>query len=362
MLNRAFISLFVLAGLTTSCAEQSVPAPVLAEVCQSESDAVCIPHAFAGTATELTLLGHHFYQVYEVDLGNEEDPEKLGGFGAWMEEAPIDQLHIESRRIRGYEALSGELQGVLAIGTYDVEMETPSGQRARLQDAFLIDNPLLVDAHPEVARTPRAHTILLSVILENLGTPPLTEITLSLSQEGSGGFILPEPATSLVVEGGAVRKVDLELQADRLGQVSVMLEARALANGNVVVGPESPVQIDLTVLREASLVVSASVHPPVAAPGERFELVADISCRGETPALEVGLQALDLTGTGTVEMDPPPPEKQDIPAGSRRVFLWAGSATGSGTVEVTLQASGIEAISGRELGPTSADPIVLEIQ
>jgi len=358
--TRFQILLIALTCITAGCAELSAPEPVLEEICRADTGPECHSTAYAGTTTELLLLGEHFHPGFEVDLGDDGIP-GLGSFSARVGDLPIEQLALVPDRTPGKETLAGVLPGGLGMGVHDVELVTPQGHPARLLDGLLIANPLQVVAVPQAARVPVGHTFDLSISFENLGGARLSEAELELGQEGSGSLLLPSAPAPFTVEAGAVQALDLEVQASRAGAVSVILDVQAQAGG-VAIGPDESVRVSLVVQAGASLSISTWVSPVEVNQGEEFELVAEVGCQGETPALEVALQEVQVTGSGTVELGPSPSQLPDIPPGFSRTFRWPGVARSPGLVEITLGAVGREAVSGRQLDPVVAEPVVLQIQ
>jgi hypothetical protein len=240
-----------------------------------------------------------------------------------------------------------------------VTVEFPGGRRAGLKEAFSIVDPLSVTVTPPPQRIPDGHALDLEVTLQNLGPALLTQVTLSLSQEGNGRFILP---ADLVLASLSGEPIELELQAQQPGSATVLLDVSALAGGNVLVGTAEPLVIEFLVLPPAVLVASAEVSPTTVDPGEGFELIVDVFNTGGTDALDVEALVPAVSGSGSATLGDPVPSRLDVAAGSRQTIRFSGQAQQSGTVEFNVRVQGLEAVSQHDLGPVDVDPVSIEIR
>jgi len=256
--------------LWTGCATESLPDPSLYSVCQSAKEP-CVSEAYAGETPEVALIGEHFHPAFEVDIGGDDPPPLLGNFRATIANLPFYDVWRDSGTL-----LLGTLPGTAPLGIHDVIVETPGGRRAGLPEAFGIVDPLEVTATPEHLRIPEGHSIELDVTLQNRGTALLTQITLNLSQEGSGQVILPPDAVLTSLGSESSLTVTLPLRAERQGPVTLLLSVTALAGGSVGVGTQEPLATGVLVLPPAALVVSTDVSPNEVGPGARFELIITV--------------------------------------------------------------------------------------
>jgi len=342
--------------LAAGCAVDDLPSPVLLDVCQS-SQGPCVNQAYAGERTGIVLIGDHFNPAFSVDVNNDDPPRLRGVFQAYIGQTPIDDLRRHSEML-----LVGTLPGTVPLGTHDVTLEVPGGMHARLPEAFFIADPLTVTVAPEHQSVPVGHSFGLDVILQNLGPALLTQITVSLAQEGDGQFLLPADSVLASLGGESTSTTTLQLQAQQSGPDTLLLEVSALAGGNVRVGTLEPLAVDLLALPQAALVASAEVSPTTVDPTESFELIIDVFNTGGTDALDVEVIETIVSGSGSVSLGDPAPARLDIAAGSRQTIRFSGQALQRGTVVFDVHVHGVEAISGRLLGPVAANPASVEIR
>lgn len=344
--------------LVAGCAVEDLPDPALFEICR-DSQGPCIDQAYAGERASIALVGENFHPAFSVDINNDDPPPLRGAFQAY-----IAGIFIEDVRRQSDVRMLGTLPGTVPLGSHDVTVEIPGGRWARLEEAFSIVDPLSVTVAPPPQRIPNGHTFEMEVELENLGPALLTQITLGLSQEGTGRFDLPADSVLASLGGGesTPEPITLTITARQAGSVSLMLEVSALAGGIVLVGTAEPLVIDLLVLPPAVLVASAEVSPTTVDPGEDFELIVDVFNTGGTDALDVEVHDLAINGSGSVHLGDPVPSRLDITAGSRQTIRFGGQAQESGTVEFNVSVDGLEAFSRRPLGQVYADSVSLEIR
>lgn len=347
---------FSAAPFGAGCAVENLPDPALFDVCLS-SEGPCVNQAYAGERANIVLIGEHFNPAFDVDINDDNSPPLRGSFRASIAGTPIEDVRRHSETL-----LVGILPGTVPLGSHDVIAEFPGGMRAGLQEAFSIVDPLAVTATPQHSRVPQAHAFGLDVTLQNLGTALLTQITLSLSQEGSGRITLPADSVVASLGSESSSTTTLQLQAQQSGSATLLLDVSALAGGNVLVGTPEPVAIDLLVLPPAFLVASGEVSPTTVNPGDDFELSVDVYNTGGVDALDVEVLEAEDSGSGSVTLDDPAPSPLDIPAGSRRTIRFSGQALARGTVVFDMRIVGLEAISQRLLGPVDADPVSIEIR
>jgi hypothetical protein len=154
----------------------------------------------------------------------------------------------------------------------------------------------------------------------------------------------------------------MQVQAEQAGSASLLLEVSALAGGFVAVGTREPLPTGVLVLPPADLMVSADMSPSAVDPGESFELIVNVFNPGGVEALDVEVLAPVVSGSGSAALDDPAPTRLDIPAGSMRAIPWGGQALSPGTVVFAARVQGLEAVSGRLLGPVDAESVSLEIR
>jgi hypothetical protein len=343
-------------ALVAGCAVEDLPDPALFEICR-DSQGPCMDQAYAGDRASVALIGEHFNPAFSVDINNDDPPPLRGAFRAY-----IAGISIEDVRRQSDVLMVGTLPGTVPLGLHDVTVEFPGGMFARLEEAFSIIDPLSVTAVPEHRRIPGGNAFGLDVTLQNLGPALLTQVTLSLSQEGTGRLVLPADSVMASLGGESTSTTTLQLQADQRGATTLLLDVSALAGGNVLVGTAEPLVIDLLVLPPAVLVASAEVSPTTVEPGEDFELIVEVFNTGGTDALDVEALEPAAGGSGLAILGDPAPDRVDIAAGSRQTFRFGGQAQESGTVVLDVRVQGLEAISQRLLGPVDADPVSIEIR
>jgi hypothetical protein len=354
--HKAWIIWTATLAFSAGCAVDNLPEPSLYDVCLS-SEGPCVSQAYAGARTSVVLIGEHFNPAFSVDI-NDDNPLPLrGSFQASIAGTPLEDVRRHSDTL-----LTGTLPGTVPLGTHDVIAILPGGMRAGLQQAFSIIDPLTVTASPQHPRVPREHAFGLDVTLQNLGTALLTQITLSLFQEGSGRISLPADSVVASLGGESSSTITLQLQAQQSGSAKLLLDVSALAGGNVLVGTPEPLAIDMLVLPPAVLVASGEVSPTTVNPGDDFELIVNVYNSGGVDALDVEVLKAETSGSGSARLDDPTPSPLDIPAGSRRTIRFSGQALSRGTAVFDVRIAGLEAISQRLLGPVDADPVSIEIR
>jgi hypothetical protein len=338
------------------CAVENLPNPALFDACRDSEDP-CVNQAYAGERASVVLIGENFNPAFAVDINNDDPPPLRGAFRAFIADMPFEDVrrHSEFRML-------GTLPGTVPLGSHDVTMEFPGGMHTRLEDAFSIVDPLSVTVTPEHQRIPQGQSSGLDVTLQNLGPVLLTQITLSLSQEGTGRFVLPADSVLSSLGGESTSTTTLQLQAQQPGSATLKLDVSALAGGNVLVGTAEPLVVEFLVLPPAALVASAEVSPTTVDPGEGFELIVDVFNTGGTDALDVEVLEPVVSGSGSATLADPAPARLDIAAGSRQAIRFSGQALQSGTVVFDVRVQGLEAISQRLLGPVDADPVSIEIR
>ena len=342
--------------LGAGCATESLPDPSLYSVCLSAKEP-CVSEAYAGETPNVALIGEHFHPAFEVDIGSDDPPLLLGDFWATIANQPIDDVRRDTDTL-----LLGTLPGTIPLGTHYVIVEIPGGKRAGLPEAFGIIDPLEVTATPEHLRVPEGHSFGLDITLQNHGTALLTQITLNLSQEGAGQVLLPADSVLTSLGSESSLTVTLPLRAERQGPTTLLLSVSALAGGFVVVSTQEPLATGVLVLPPAALVASAEVSPSTVGLGDSFELIVSVFNTGGVLALDVEVLEPEVSGSGSVALDSPAPPQLNIPAGSRQTLRWGGRALSRGTVVFDARVLGLEAISGRLLGPEAADPVSIEIR
>ena len=329
--------------LSAGCAVENLPSPTLFDVCLSV-EGPCVNQAYAGEACD-------------VDIDKDDPPPLRGSFRADIAGTSIEDIWRHSDTL-----LLGTLPGTVPLGSHDVIVEFPGGMRAGLQEAFSIVDPLSVTAAPEHRRVPRGHTFGLDVTLQNQGGALLTQVTLSLSQEGTGRVLLPADSVVASLGGESSSTTTLQLQAQQQGATTLLLDVSALAGGNVLVGTPEPLAVDILVLPPAELAASAEVSPTTVDPGDSFELIVSVYNSGGVDALDVEALEPAVSGSGSAFLEDPAPPRLDVPAGSRQTIRLNGQALSRGTVVFDAQVHGLEAISRRLLGPVAADPVSIEIR
>ena len=342
--------------LTTGCAVENLPDPALFDVCL-RSDGPCVNQAYAGERTNLALIGAHFHPAFDVDINEDGSPPLRGNFQANIAGTPLEDVWRHSEFL-----LMGTMPGTVPLGTHDVLVVLPGGLRAGLPGAFSIVDPLVVSAAPEQPRVPNNYAFGLDVTLTNLASVPLTQVALSLSQQGTGRVILPADPVLASVGGESSSTTTLRLQALQPGSTTLLLGVSALAGGNVLVGNSEPLMVDLLVLPPAVLLASAEVSPTTVNPGDDFELIVDVFNTGGVDALDVEAFEPTVSGSGSATLGDPAPSRLEVPAGSRRTIRFSGRALSSGTTVFEARLQGLEAISQRLLGPVAADPVSIEIR
>jgi len=348
-------------GLPAGCAIEQVPAPSLSEVCLAQERDGCINAVYPGAVYDLALLGEQFQPAFEISLDNSEPPATRGLFKGKIGDVVISPLTLQPDLLRGYQVLHGQLAGNLPIGLHAAEIVTPAGQRSQLADALRVMNPLSVTSRFQKPQVPAGYLFILYVDLENLGPQDLQDVSITLSQQGSGFCELPQPADAFTVPAGQKVVQQIELAAVSPGQVTISLAVAGLVNQTVLVDLEQPLSIDARVLTPTNLQVVASLAQPSVRLGRFFELIVDVTNLGQTPARGVELLVPTQSGPGTVDWDTIKPEALDIPADSTRRIRWEGRATNTGNVEISARVSGMEAVSGRLLGPIGSNLLVLQI-
>jgi hypothetical protein len=342
--------------LVAGCAVEDLPDPALFGICR-DSQGPCLDQAYAGERASVALIGENFHPAFSVDMNNDDPPPLRGEFQAYITGIPIEDVRRHSDVL-----MAGTLPGTVPLGLHDVTVEFPGGRFSRLEEAFSIIDPLSVTAVPEHRRIPGGYAFGLDVTLQNLGPVLLTQVTLSLSQEGTGRLVLPADSVMASLGGESTSTTTLQLQAQQRGAATLLLDVSALAGGNVLVGTAEPLVIDLLVLPPAALVVSAEVSPTTVDPGEDFELIVDVFNTGGTDALDVEVLEPTAGGSGLAILGDPAPPRLNIAAGSRQTIRFGGQAQESGTVVLDVRVQGLEAISQRLLGPVDADPVSIEIR
>lgn len=134
-LRIAFLGVF---SWLISCGSQSLPEPVLDEVCILTDQPNCASRAHQGSQSTIVIRGRNFYPLYQVNLDNQDKPSTIGEFRAWIGEVEILQLSQEPQKIRGRDSLTGILPAQEYVGLRDALLELPSGQQILLEDAFRI--------------------------------------------------------------------------------------------------------------------------------------------------------------------------------------------------------------------------------
>jgi len=249
----------------------------------------------------------------------------------------------------------------LPVGLHSAEVVTPAGQHAQLADALRVMNPLYVRGLVQEPQAPAGYTFHLEVDLENLGPQDIQDASITLSQQGSGSCELPQTPEVFTIPAGQTVGRQIELAAVNPGQVTLALSVSGTVNQTVLIELEQPLAIEARVLSPTDLQVVASLAQPSVRLGRYFELIVDVTNLGQTPALGVEMLVPNQSGPGTVSWDALEPEALDIPAGSTRRLRREGRATNTGAVELSARISGMEAVSGRLLGPIGANLLLLQI-
>lgn len=344
-----------------ACAEQDVPEPFLRQVCLAESVDECIDHAWAGSRPELWLLGEGFQPAFDVDLGQSGGVVVRGSFSASIAGHDMGELWLEDGEIMSWQALSARLPGDVALGRQTVELLTPAGQRAVLEDAFGILDPLRISVSVDQPRVPLGSVARLRIDLENLSPALISDVTLAITAAGDGRCELPETLTPFGMAGGEEVEMVFDLTGLAAGPIELSVSASGLAGGQVPIGPAQPLPAAFSVLSQASLEVQASISPAPARVGDTVDLSVLVTNTGQTPARDVRLLDPLAEGDGKIDWSQEVSEPQDIPAGASRNFHQRGQAARAGSLGVRANATGTESISDRPLGSVSSATAWLNI-
>lgn len=362
-MRRVLSSWFALAALLAGgCGTQALPGPALSAVCLKDDATSCIGWAYAGEAVDLIVLGRHFHAPAEIDLDSRENPRLDDRFEARLGGVAIEGLDLAPGLLDDQQVLTGRVPGVLPPGSHHLELDAPCGQRARLEDAFVVRTPLRVGLTRDEPQLPTGSVVRVLARFENLARVPLTDVTAGFGQEGTGRL---QPFGSLepfALDAGRSLSLGLVTRADVAGPVRLSIEAFADAAGRVPVESAAPAEIELLILQPAALGASLLLQPPVVASGETFVLVVQVYNQGGTPVQQVRLLPPVLQGSGTVLFEGPAPEIAGIQAGQSRELRWVAEAGAPGPVELAVQLVAVEAISGRRIGPVDAGSILLQIE
>jgi len=362
-MRRVSPSWFTLAALLASgCGTQSLPGPALSAVCLKDDSTSCIGWAYAGEPLELIVLGRHFHAPAEIDLDSRENPPLDDRFEAFLGGVAIEGLEPGPGLIDDQQVLTGRLPGNLPAASHDLELDAPTGQQARLEDAFVVRTPLRVGLTRDEPQLPTGSVVRVLARFENLAGVPLTDVTARFTQEGSGRLQPPAPLEPFTLDAERDLSVALTTRADTTGAVRLSLEATANAGGRIPVENDAPAEVDLLILAPAELSATLQLEPATVASGDPLVLVVQVYNQGGTPALQVRLLPPVLHGSGTVVLQGPAPEIARVPAGQSRNLRWYAEAGAPGSVELEVELTAVEAISGRRLGPVDAGSVLLEIE
>lgn len=351
-----------LSWLAGGCGTESLPGPVLSGVCVPGGNDTCRDWIYAGEPVEVGLLGRHFHTVAEVDLDKQDNPLLDDRFEARIGSVSVEGLDLAPGLRDGQQMLIGWLPASLSVGSHDVEITAPSGQQSHLDDAFTVRTPLQTSFSCDKPRLPAGAMVHLSIHIQNNGAVPLTEVTTRVDQAGAGGIDPPATPEPFTLGSRQSLSIGLVTQAAATGQVLLSLSTSARAGGIVRVETDTPAEAALLVLSPAELTASVRMVPASVRAGESFTLVAQVHNQGDTPAQQIHLLPPSLSGTGTVELQGPPPAAATLPAGADRELDWPGVAHAPGQVVFDVQLGAVEAISGRRIGPLDAGSVQLEIE
>jgi hypothetical protein len=360
VLKKSIVFLITFCSLA-GCAIEQLGAPSLNEVCLADQRDNCINAVYPGAAYDLALLGEQFQPAYLISLDNTQAPETRAHFMGKVGHVVISPLTLQPELLRDAQVLHGRLEGNLPVGLHSAEVVTPAGQHALLADALRVTNPLRVNGRTHEPQAPAGYPFHLEVDLENLGPVDIQDSSITLSQQGSGSCELPQTPEVFTIPAGQAVVRQIELAAVNPGKVTLGLSVSGVVNQTVFIELEQPLAIEARVLTPTDLQAVASLDQPSARLGHFFELIVDVTNLGQTPALGVELLIPNQSGPGTVSWEAPKPEALDIPAGSTRRIRWEGRATNTGAVEISARISGMEAISGRLLGPIGTNLLELQI-
>lgn len=121
---------------SAGCAEVSLAPLRLWQVCTNPEPQQCLARAPASSVMTLEILGEGFGQVYLVDLDSPAEPGPRGRFKVLLGGWPLSGVELSQQRRLGLEVLRAGYDGSLPPAVYDVQVSTPSGFTAVLEQGL----------------------------------------------------------------------------------------------------------------------------------------------------------------------------------------------------------------------------------
>ncbi len=344
------------AGSLGSCATESLPVPLVQQICTAKSSNSCSSWVYAGEDVAVRIEGQNLLETWQVDLGKDSPAQPMGSFRAWIgpaELSDIEKLPIVSNS--GRDILQGVLTGTLDVGYYPVKVETPSGMAASFPGPVFVRTPLFVSADMAKLHAPVQDTLRMSVTVENKSTSAIGDISITITQGGTGSVYLPQPPPSFSLEAQSSLQIALDLTAASPGQPEIQVRAKAVTSHGVELEEDAPEIITLDILQGASLQVEAEANPQQVQVGSNIALVARVKNTGGVAVNDATMVIDDTQGPGQLQWSPMNGSRT-IEPGSESIFSMTATALSAGAVDISLIITGTEGISGRplEFSPGSA--------
>lgn len=351
---------FSVGGLA-GCASEAQPEPLLNRICTAKSSTSCTDWVYAGEIVPVRIEGQNLLQTWQVDLGKDEPPQAVGSFRAWIGPAELKNVEkLPTETHSGWEILQAQIPDTLDVGYYPVRIETPAGSKKSFPGPVLVRTPLFVSAEMQKLHAPVQDTLRMVIKLENKSMAALGDVSITLSQGGTGSVFLPPPPPAFSLDAQSSLDIVMDLTGASPGQPQIQVQASAKTGQGLELEENELGIVTLDILDAAFLQVQAQAEPAQLVLGQNLDLVLTVQNTGGVAVNDARLAIQSTVGQGQLQFDSSSVIR-DVDPGSEAVFTMSATATGEGHVDINPVITGTEAISGRPVEFAPNSPVGLEI-
>lgn len=354
---RTYTAVFILVGLLAGCSQNGLPQPRLTAI-QPDQRVHLRPERSAPLAA--VISGENLAAGLDVDLQTGEVA-FAGPFRVWLGEQELAE--VEPTLAAGRLALRVTIPADAPIGVWDVVVETPGGERGRLEGAFEVRSVVAVELTTDAPHQPPVagdRVAITARAVDNRGDPVATDAVADIAfvlESGSGALVNPRLVDGAVEidydtaphpEGALVRATE-QLSGSAVDG-SVLIDSRAGAVAGVLLEPaEAQVVAGETVALRAWLVDQRDNPVPAATAGDiTFSLLDGHGALGEPEVVADGIR-IRYTSHTTVEQ-----------ARIRATEQVSGSAhAAEATIDGQAGAPERLALSSSNDQPVASDPVTV---
>ncbi|HPI03349.1 MAG TPA: hypothetical protein PKZ78_05870, partial [Candidatus Goldiibacteriota bacterium] len=209
-----------------------------------------------------------------------------------------------------------------------------------------------ITASPEIVSTGQRITVVMAVTNNGQATA-VGAIGVTPTTTGGGSVVLLTSPNAVNISGGATEYFTWTYSANSSGTINFTSRATAVDINSSLV-KTSPALTSSNIIIRGAAVLAAEVSGPqvVANDGTVYALTMTVTNNGQADALNVvpNLSYINIAGDAVASViTGPVPATAVIDGLSNTVFVWTYSVQGSGTIQFTSLAYGVDEYSGAQI-------------